>query len=203
MYSFHSHSVLWLITRNIFTNIEEQAIVGCLKYIYNLFNEIKELVKVSKQIWIFYIWNGFWAEHLYKCEKNEYMEWSSPISSPWDLYLDLPFCFVEELLRDREWRKLNLDIECWTGSKLSGESREFGSDFTSRDEEVDAAEDPPKLLELSVFCSLLLFEVRPVWKRIFSSISSIQTTAICLAKASWTQMPAKVFFFFPHCQTEP
>ena len=33
MYSFHSHSVLWLITRNIFTNIEEQAIVGCLKFI--------------------------------------------------------------------------------------------------------------------------------------------------------------------------
>ena len=73
----------------------------------------------------------------------------------------LPFCFVEEVLRDRECRKLNLDIECWTGSKLSGESREFGSDFTSRLDDVDAAEVPPKLLELSVFCSLLLFEVRP------------------------------------------
>ena len=82
MYSFHSHSVLWLIIRNIFTNIKEQAIVGCLKYIYNLFNEIKELVKVSKQIWIFHIWNGFLVEHLYKCEKNEYMEWSSPILYP-------------------------------------------------------------------------------------------------------------------------
>ena len=118
------------------------------------------------------------VEHLYKCEKNEYMEWSSPITSPHphgtSVYLDLPFCFVDELLRARECRKLmlNLDIECWIGSKLSGESREFGSDFTSRLDDDDAPEVPPKLLELSVFCSLLLFEVRPVWKRIFSSISS-------------------------------
>ncbi len=80
------------------------------------------------------------------------------------VYLDLPFCFVDELLRARECRKLmlNLDIECWIGSKLSGESREFGSDFTSRLDDDDAPEVPPKLLELSVFCSLLLFEVRPV-----------------------------------------
>ena len=30
---------------------------------------------------LFYIWNGFLVEHLYKCEKNEYMECCSPISA--------------------------------------------------------------------------------------------------------------------------
>ena len=28
-------------------------------------------------------------------------------------------------------------------------------------------------------------------------------TAICLARASSTRMPGRVFFFFPHCRTEP
>jgi len=56
---------------------------------------------------------------------------------------------------------LRRDMECWIGSRLSGESREFGSDFTSRLDDDDAAEVTPKLLELSVFCSLHLFEVRP------------------------------------------
>ena len=176
MYSFPSLSVLWLITQNIFTNIEQQ--VSRLVEIINLFNEIKE----SYFLWRFlnryeyFIWKGVLVEHLYKCEKNEYIRNGALPYYPHgtSVYLDLPFCFVEELLRVLECRKLMLrrDMECWIGSRLSGESREFGSDFTSRLDDDDAAEVTPKLLELSVFCSLLLFEVRPVWKRIFSSISS-------------------------------
>ena len=63
MYSFRSLSVLWLITPNIFTSIEQQ--VSWLFEINNLFNKIKKtknhvlFVKVSKQIWILYTKRGF------------------------------------------------------------------------------------------------------------------------------------------------
>lgn len=90
------------------------------------------------------------------------------------VYFDLPFCFDEELLRDLVCRRLmlNLDIEFWIGSRLSGESREFGSDFISLvDDEV-----PPKLFELSVFWSLLRFEVWPV-QRIFLARPGLQSLA--------------------------
>ena len=46
MYSFRSLSVLWLITQNIFTSIEQQ--VGWLFEINNLFNKIKKLCTFCK-----------------------------------------------------------------------------------------------------------------------------------------------------------
>ena len=144
----------------------------------------------------------FLVEHLYKCEKNEYMECCSPISAylPRDLKPQFILICLFVLMKSYS------ETSCVGGSCLI---------LTSSFELAPGCPESPENLGLILFLWLMTRSL----PNSLSCQSSEACSALkcglyreylarpglqsCLVRMRWSRMLGKVFFVFPRCQTEP
>ena len=144
----------------------------------------------------------FLVEHLYKCEKNEYMECCSPISAylPRDLKPQFILICISVLMKSYS------ETSCVGGSCLI---------LTSSFELAPGCPVSPENLGLILFLWLMTRSLPNSWNCQSSEAYSALKCGLyreylarpgiqsCLVRMRWARMLGKVFFVFPRCQTEP